>query len=541
MPNAQIVSPPFPIGLSWLINCLLELGVRATMYSTSWIDGPEGSRMVPEYIREKMRWQLPILARAAGLVQFRDDEPIQEVEWSHRLTYAQYPARKTILCVRDPRDAAYSQFRRLVKDGTYQDSEAELLAFLTRPEIHMEHFPHLFDLPPADTLAYYYLLCLELVPPEQLLVLRFEDRKADPVRELRRVLDFLGLARSESEISHALANSDIQQALALQQSRDVGTHPQALRARAGKIGEWKDVLSPAALACFRGPAEKAMARLGYEPLPDGTPPARGSGLRPGRAAEATAMFIRYHQLLGQGQQAQAAGLMRQMLQASSRDPGLRSHLSGQMLGLLWTRAIMGMSGSHLPVAARMAQFFFASNAEFAAWPPLQQVAAQIANPHHALHTLSHERLFRSPEADVQNPAKLIYFHPELRSEADFSRAARLAIDSGLRYFLWQREGVLLDGRGLLQLCDLLRPLPHAEAAVPVFQTAASANFAFEAYQLHARLGAELSPLRLNALPDCVLFQTGALASLPLEQPAASWIGALCAYRALGVLAWGPTA
>ena len=541
MHNAQIVSPPLPTGVSWLVNCLLELGIRTTMTSTTWIDGPDGSRLTPEYIRERMRWQLPILDRE-GLVSFRDDGPIHEVYWSHRLSYSHYPARKTILCVRDLRDSAYSQFRRLVNDGTYLDSEAELLAFLTRPEIHMDHFPHLFDLPPADTLAYYYLLCLELVPAEQLLVLRFEDRQADPARELRRVLDFLGFVRSEDEMAVALAHSDTRQALALQQKRNAGHHDKTLRARAGKVGEWKDVLSPAALACFRGPAEKALEWLGYEPLPAGTASAPESELSPTLAAQASSMFMRYHQLLGQGQQAQATALMQQMIQASSRDLALRSHLSGQMLGLLWTRAIMGMSGSHLPAAAKMARFFFARNAEFAAWPPLQQAAAQVANPHHVLHTLGPERLFRTAESvEPQNPAKLIYFHPELRTEADFGRVARLALDSGLRYFLWQRQGVQLDGHGLLQLCDLLRPLAYAAAAVPMLLPPQAANFALEAYKLHARLGAEIVPLRLAALPDCVLFQTGALAGLPFEQAPASWIGELCAYQAQGVLAWSPTA
>ena len=539
MRNAQIVSPSFPTGSSWLLNCLLELGIRTTTLSEGWFDCPDGFSMLPEHVRDSMRWQLPILARE-NLMRFRDDGPIEAIYWGHQLNYTHFPARKTILCVRDLPDTVYSQFRRRVSSGNYQQTEAELLAFLTQPEIHPEHFPHLFDLPPADTLAYYYLLCLEMVPAKQLLVVKFEDRLANPERELRRVLDFLGIARSDGEIATALAHSELDQVLALQHKRQQHQPGACMAARAGKSGEARQVFSPAALACFAGPAAKAQAALGYEPLPVSTLPESDLALPPERAAQATSMFAQYYQLLSQGQQAHAAALMQGMLRATSHDLALRTHLSGQLLGLLWTWAIMGLSASHLPMASQMANFFFGVNAEFAAWAPLARAAAKITNPHHVLHSLSFERLFRSPDqapAEPLNPAKLIYFRPELHAEADFGKAGWLALNSGLRYFLWKHPRVQLDGVGLSQLYGLLQKMTYSQAIMPVLQAPSDAHPDLEAYRQHARLGAAFAPITLTSLPDCILFKTQALLRKPLEQPPASWLGELRVNQAMGVLAF----
>ena len=522
-----------PTGVSWLIGCLLSLGIRTTDYRAHWLETPTGSRPAPDWVVGYLKTFLPMMQSARAF----DFEPGIEVFWGHQLSYTHYPARKTILSIRDPRDTVYSQFRREVHEGLYQDSEAELLSYLRSPEIHLQFFPHLFDLPPADTLAVFALLCLRLVPPEQLLVLRFEDVKRDPAGQLRRVLDFLGLRRSEAQIQAALEASDTRHFQELSDSLTARTGIRKLISRGGQVEEWRQTVSAAALACFRGPAQELIAELDYPPLPPmaDQPPSVEPALR----EQASALIGRFHQLMAEGAAQQAQALLQQSFRASEQNLVLRDLIAGQMMGLLWTRAIMGPARSHLPVAARMARFFFDFNARYGAWPQLRQAAAKILNPAHALHTLGPGSPLAGPEGGAGLPSqKLIYFNPRLSAPGDFSRAAAEALASGLKFLLWRRPGVQLEGQGLLQLCDLLHARNEALAVLPARMPGQPdlAAFRFAAYQQQVRQGAEFETVSLAELPDCALFRCKRLAGLALQAPIREWSAGQTIYRALGVLA-----
>lgn len=524
MMHAQIVSPPMPTGVSWLLNCLLALGIRTTDHHGHWQETPAGSQPAPEWVRNYLRTFLPILQQQAV---FRFEAEL-ELFWSHRLSYSHYPARKTILCVRDLRDSAYSQFRREVHEGRFQDSEAEWLNYLATPEIHSQFFPPLFDLPPADTLALFYLLCLQLVPAGQLLILRFEDVKAQPEAQLRRVLDFLGLERDAAALARALELSSRERAQELTASLPERSGHHKLTSRAGLAYEWKTRCSDAALAAFAGPAAEALATLGYEPLPEQIasepPPPEAEQQR-----EALGLLEQVHRFTAQGHAPAAQQALEQAFRRAAVNPLQRDLLAGQLLAILWTRAILGPARSHLPTAGQMARFFSRFNARYAAWPPLARAARQVLNPAHALHSLGPASLFASPGGGE----KLIYHNPRLGPE-DFGQAVAEAGVSGLKFLLWRPPGLKLESTGLLQLADLLNARLEALGVLPWLEPEQGPDFSLRALARQRAWGAEFARVRPTATPVCGLFRVRALAER--YGPSAGWLASEILYQALGVLA-----
>lgn len=518
------MSPPLPTGVSWLVNCLLELGIRAQGYGAYWQDGPDGSELLPAPAREQLLWTLPILHR-----QHRFDfaEPLT-VDCEHLLSCARFPARKTILFVRDLRDTLYSHFQRKLLNSRelelpgltsrrFSDSEADFLVYLRQAEIWPLHFGYLFDLPPADTLACFYLFWLAQVPAESLLLLRFEDCKRDPAGQLRRGLDFLGLEREPAACAQAISHSDFVHFQAINQIMRARTGSEMLISRAGRVAEWRQTFSPAALACLQGPAAEALQALGYEPSP--AAPAAWSGTL--RAEQTGPVLAPLRAWLAQGDSGSAEAWIRAAL-AKPLSPPLAALLLGQWLGLLWTRAIMGAAQSHLPAAIRAFDFFSAFAARYATLPQLARAAMRLREPRHPLHFL------------WPRPQAFVAVGGDLAGAVERARAA------GLPYLLWHSAGLRLELPGQLQLCALLeKHLPQADAVIPRLETdsrLSAAAFAARALELHACWGAEYASIQPAALPACILLRLGSLSEIPVAGAEADWLAGLKIYRALGVLA-----
>lgn len=487
----QLVSPPMPTGSTWLVNILLELGVRSTNYASHWLESDAGSTPADSEALEVMRWHLPALHRYS---HFRF-EPELEVFYDHRLSYAQYPARRTILFARDLRDTIFSH---MVRQLHYMDLEwtpANLFQRLAQPEVWKQYFPHLFDLPAPETLAYFYFFWLQQ-PPEQLLVVRFEDSKTDPEREVRRVLAFLGIERPKAVIERAVEASQFKHFQALREAMEASTCHLRYINRKGISGEWRQVLPAESqadyAAFFAGPAAQALAALGYTSDPVAPLPAA-------QALERHLQQDSWFALLGWLQQA--------LLQAGEAQLPL---LSGQLLALLWTQSIFGPAQVDLPSARRAAQRLCALCAQDSSRPALLKAALKALNPEHPLHQPAQETIWR---ADPEQPLELAL------------SAARAA---GRPYLLWQRASIRLEAAGLQQLVDLLDGRhPGIVAAVPTFCLADSEReFRRQAWQQHAAWGAEFRAVTLPNLPPCLVLRTD------LSLADGNWP----CHQALGVLA-----
>lgn len=250
----NLVSPPFACGVAWLVNLLLALDIRASNagFSGHWHERGRQSRIDDKALGH-LKWHLPILHKC---VDFHFREAI-DVAWEHRLDFARSDPCPTILFVRDPRDAIYSIYRR------QYEAHYSFLEYLARPDIWPDHFPGLFGLPPFETYAYYVSFWLAMEAWAPLLVVRFEDVKADPVGMAEQVLGFLGLTRTRGEIDSAIESSSFDSARQAMAAMNRETGRDFLTARKGQPGEWRQVYDPATLARVSGPIEETMLRLGY--------------------------------------------------------------------------------------------------------------------------------------------------------------------------------------------------------------------------------------------------------------------------------------
>ena len=261
-----LVSPREPSGVSWIINCLLELGIRVDLQPTvdqifgigqqpasaMWLPEADGRWRLHPRASALKKW-LPILSREETF-SFRPIAPILHVQ---RLPRRGEPCRQVILFVRDLRDALHSLYRRL------------------QPEISWPEFvawPHAETL--LDAIDHWRLFMECWLERSPVFVGRFEDYKADARGLLERVLHVLGVDCTTNDITLAVERSSYAAAAAAE-ARYRQQHPLDAQVanRAGLVGEWKTVpdLQPTIEDIERS-AGSLLKRLGYS-VPNVTQPA----------------------------------------------------------------------------------------------------------------------------------------------------------------------------------------------------------------------------------------------------------------------------
>ena len=255
----QIVSPPMPCGVGWLVNVLLELGIRTNHHDESYVEDhwqcdDAGREQINPSAKEHLQWHLPVLNSKQSF-EFQDNI---NVRWEHRLDFGRNP-RPTILFTRDVRDAVYSQYRR------HHEQQCSFDDYLAKPDQWPDHFPGMFDLPPAETWALFNFFWLELANIMPLIVVRFEDTKENPVQQVQRILKFLDVSRTKSEIHSAVEKSSFSKAH--DQERSIALNANASTRnnhRKGMPYEWKTHYDRNQLIRFSGMADEVLHRLGYE-------------------------------------------------------------------------------------------------------------------------------------------------------------------------------------------------------------------------------------------------------------------------------------
>ena len=291
MPARRILvaSPVEPSGGSWLLNCLLELGIKVghkpfvdNVWRGShprpdanhiWIAKDGGFELNPK--AASLTTFLPILARQTRFF-FRDDVEVEYVQ--------DFPARtpddrSVVLIVRDPRDALYSMYRRVAPGLSFEE-------FLRFPNPAT-----LLDRPAHWTL---FVACWLACP--DLHVVRFEDYKRDAEATLRRALAALDLHYDDARIADALHQSSFEKAREAEarfRERVPGEHQVANRA--GQVGEGRSRPEvQATIAEIEAAASPALQRLGYDVLAD----TRQRPIRSGAAEPRIPLHLRRHRRPG---------------------------------------------------------------------------------------------------------------------------------------------------------------------------------------------------------------------------------------------------
>jgi Sulfotransferase domain len=208
-----------------------------------------------------------------------DDQPHRKRPYELSATREKLAGKKVILLVRDPRDVIVSYYHhksRRERDRDFWWFQGK------RKETHSRFAGTLaefldVEIGGFDTLLRYYNVWEQARhTPREFLLLRYEDMQADPAGQLRRVLDFLGLAAiTDAEVKEAVEYASFRNMRKIEAGEEVKSFklkagdvndPDSYKVRRGKVGGYRDDLTPAQIDKLeRKMAAGLSAFYGYEP------------------------------------------------------------------------------------------------------------------------------------------------------------------------------------------------------------------------------------------------------------------------------------
>jgi hypothetical protein len=218
-----LISPREPSGMSWLINCFLELNIKTYRRrdpNWMWHTQADGSYVLNPQEQALVKW-LPALSKATYF-RFREDV---EVQFTHEFPIKDYTGIQTIYFIRDPRDSFYSRYRR------------------ENPGLSFNDF---VNVPDSDTLLCkidnWVLFNLYWLKHKKIKVFRFEDYKSNAANTLRSVLDYVNLKPEPEDFQKAIMSSTVDKARESElQYRKMNYSDVEIINRAGSVSEWKEI------------------------------------------------------------------------------------------------------------------------------------------------------------------------------------------------------------------------------------------------------------------------------------------------------------
>ena len=163
---------------------------------------------------------------------------------------AHFAGKKIVLQVRDPRDVAVSQFfqwrfrikprKKFLNDYPEHGTDLGIFAFVMDPHVGL---PRIID--------YFNDWAASRAEVADLLLVRYEDMRVDPARELGRILEFTGTPGSADEIAEAVSFAAYDNMKKLETEgffRNAGArvkagdaeNPQSFKVRRAKVGGFRD-------------------------------------------------------------------------------------------------------------------------------------------------------------------------------------------------------------------------------------------------------------------------------------------------------------
>ncbi len=255
--DVDIVSPQLPCGAAWLASCCLELGIP--VWKPWGLDIQDYWQRLEafqyRYIKPPTSFQGTLPGLQTGRAFTFLPEPVPR--FSHRWPLTVPDQNRTILFVRDPRDALYSDWQRKLRNQQIA-TDLSYQAFLTSP---YHHYPFT----QRDYLLLFLRMWQSVLSDREHLIIRFEDFKTEPGETLKRALDFMGVNATEAQLETALSASDYKVVKRIEDDFE-GTpdNPQSLSNRAGIPFEY---LQSYTVAMHEGVGERFDALyqwLGYE-------------------------------------------------------------------------------------------------------------------------------------------------------------------------------------------------------------------------------------------------------------------------------------
>lgn len=169
----------------------------------------------------------------------------------HADTKEDYYDKKVVLLVRSPADVAVSQYfqwkyrMRPTKKviNNYPDADVSLYDFVMRPNAGL-----------PKVIEFMNGWARELPRLKHLLVVRYEDMRADPGEVLSRIVDFIGTPATPAEIEEAVRFASVENMRALEQKRVFWLsggrmvakdrkNPNTFKVRRAKVGGYREDFS----------------------------------------------------------------------------------------------------------------------------------------------------------------------------------------------------------------------------------------------------------------------------------------------------------
>jgi len=171
-----------------------------------------------------------------------------------------YFGKKVVLMVRDPADVAVSQYfqwkfrmtkrKQAINDYPSADEDVSLYDFVMRPSCGL---PKIID--------FMNGWARDLTQIKDLLVVRYEDLRAQPAEQLRQILDFIGTPATPDEIRQAVEFASIDNMRQLEQKRVFWlsgrrmlakdrSNPNTYKVRRAKVGGYRDDFTQEQLAAI---------------------------------------------------------------------------------------------------------------------------------------------------------------------------------------------------------------------------------------------------------------------------------------------------
>lgn len=199
-----------------------------------------------------LRWSKKVHPEVPHITVIHEDRPMLKTADELETTKTRYAHKQIILLVRDPRDVIISSYFEMKKrtqifgDNPYEKHSALFNGSL-EDFINKERGGF------STILRYYNIWAENRQIPKGFLLIRYEDLRADPQKELRRVIDFLGLSMITDEtLSQSIdyASFDNMRKMEREGQFSSGilnpaspTDQESYKTRKGKIGGYVDYLS----------------------------------------------------------------------------------------------------------------------------------------------------------------------------------------------------------------------------------------------------------------------------------------------------------
>lgn len=194
MGKIYLISPPYPCGLSWLINCFLELGIKTYRKNDTgemWLLNENNEYILNPNENDLKRW-LPILSNKTSF-KFLDN---LEAEWQHSFPKNEHLNAKIIYFIRDPRDAFFSMYKLHRSKVPFEDYIKSIEPYSL-----------------LDRINHWVLFNLSWMNlPNNIVFFRFEDYRNNPFDTLKRICLHLNLRFTDNQIQTACENSSFEKA-----------------------------------------------------------------------------------------------------------------------------------------------------------------------------------------------------------------------------------------------------------------------------------------------------------------------------------------